>query len=108
MSVWKKLGLVLVLALAIGVPPALAVDQDQVNRNPTIDEMMADGLIARPAGLVAGIIGAAAFVVTLPFTLPSHSVNRAAKTMVAEPFQYVFKRPLGQFDTCQELPESCK
>jgi hypothetical protein len=48
------------------------------------------------------------FVVTLPFTLPSKSVHSAAKELVAVPAQYTFKRPLGQFDNCQTLPESCK
>jgi len=54
------------------------------------------------------VVGAVVFVVTLPFTLPSKSVDRAAKKLVAEPAQYTFKRPLGQFDSCQTLPESCR
>ena len=35
-------------------------------------------------------------------------MNSAAKELVAVPAQYTFKRPLGQFDNCQTLPESCK
>ena len=65
--------------------------------------MYADGLIARPLGLVASVLGAVVFVVTLPFTLPSKSVDSAAKELVAVPAQYTFKRPLGQFDNCQTL-----
>ena len=108
MSAWKKLVVIPALTLAIAVPPALALDEEQIGREPTTAEMYADGLIARPLGLVASVLGAAVFVVTLPFTLPSKSVNSAAKELVAVPAQYTFKRPLGQFDNCQTLPESCK
>ena len=113
MSAWKKLLVVPALTLAIAIPPALAQmptgpDQEQIGREPTTAEMYADGLIARPLGLVASVVGAVVFVVTLPFTIPSKSVNSAAKELVAVPAQYTFKRPLGQFDNCQTLPESCK
>ena len=114
MSAWKKLIVVPALTLAMAVPPAFAQmaptgpDQEQIGREPTTAEMYADGLVARPLGLVASVLGAAVFVVTLPFTLPSHSVHSAAKELVAVPAQYTFKRPLGQFDNCQTLPESCK
>ena len=114
MSAWKKLVVVPALTLAMAVPPAFAQmqptgpDQEQIGREPTTAEMYADGLIARPLGLVASILGAAVFVVTLPFTIPSHSTKSAAKELVAVPAQYTFKRPLGQFDNCQTLPESCK
>jgi hypothetical protein len=108
MSAWKKLALIPVLTLALAVPPALALDQEQVGREPTTGEMYADGLIARPLGLVATVVGAVVFVVTLPFSLPSKSVDSAAKELVAVPAQYTFKRPLGQMDNCQTLPESCK
>jgi hypothetical protein len=108
MSAWKKLVLVPALSLAVAVPPAFGLDQEQIGREPTTAEMYADGLIARPLGAVASVLGAVVFVVTLPFTLPSKSVDRAAKKLVAEPAQYTFKRPLGQFDSCQTLPESCK
>jgi hypothetical protein len=108
MSALKKLVVIPALTLAIAVPPAFALDEEQIGREPTTAEMYADGLIARPLGLVASVLGAAVFVVTLPFTLPSKSVNSAARELVAVPAQYTFKRPLGQFDNCQTLPESCK
>ncbi len=108
MSAWKKLALIPVLTLALAAPPALALDQEQVGREPTTAEMYADGLIARPLGVVASVVGAVVFVVTLPFTIPSKSVDSAAKQLVAVPAQYTFKRPLGQLDNCQTLPESCK
>lgn len=108
MPAWKTLVIVPALSLALAVPPARALDQEQLGRDPTAGEMYADGLIARPLSLVATAVGAVVFVVTLPFTLPSKSVDRAAKQLVAKPAQYTFKRPLGQLDSCETLPESCK
>ncbi len=109
MSGIKNLVLVPVLSLALAAAPAVyALDQEQVGRQPTTDEVLADGLIARPLSLIGTVIGAAAFVVMLPFTLPSKSVTRAADTLVAQPARDTFRKPIGQFDSCTVLPESCK
>ena len=64
-------------------------------------EMIADVLIARPAGLVAIVIGTAAFIVALPFAAISGSVEPVARTLVAEPFKFTFTRPVGDF-SCWE------
>ena len=64
--------------------------------------------IARPLGLVGTVIGAAAWVVTLPFTLPSSSTARAADALVTRPGRYTFLRPIGQMDGCDALPQSCR
>lgn len=58
-----------------------------------------DLALARPIGLAATIIGGAIFVVCLPFTLPSGSVNNTADVLIGEPFWFTFKRPLGHFLT---------
>ena len=108
MSFWKQLVVIPALTLAVGVPPVYALDQDQIGREPTGSEMMADALVARPLALAGTLVGAVVFVLALPFTLGSHSTAASAKQMVAEPAQYTFRKPLGQNDNCQTLPESCK
>jgi len=114
MSFWKKLVIVPALTLAVGVSPLFGMDQlaqpdqEQIGREPTGSEMMADALVARPLSLAGSLVGAVVFVFALPFTLASHSTAEAAKQMVAVPAQYTFKKPLGQMDNCQTLPESCK
>ena len=54
---------------------------------------MMDVLVARPLGIVAGILGTGVFIATLPFTIPSNSVNSAAQMFVMEPFKFSFVRP---------------
>lgn len=61
-------------------------------------EIVADVLIVRPVGIVATVIGAAAFIVALPFSLPSGSVHETGRVLVAEPFKYTFARPIGDFE----------
>jgi hypothetical protein len=107
MSDWQKWIIVPALAL-MGATPVFALDQEQVRREPTTNEVLADALVARPLGLVGTIIGAATFVVALPFTIPSGTTDRAAEALVAKPARYTFKRPIGQMDGCEALPESCK
>jgi hypothetical protein len=63
--------------------------------SPTGSEMVFDALVARPVGLGSMIVGSAAFVVSLPFSIPSGSVGNAFDKMVKEPTGYTFKRCLG-------------
>jgi hypothetical protein len=108
MSRWQRIVVIPALALTVAAPPVLALDQEQIRREPSTNEVLADGLIARPLGLIGTVIGAAAFVVTLPFTIPSKTTDRAADALVARPARYTFKRPIGQLDSCETLPETCR
>ena len=109
MTAALKTLLISLLALMLSVGPVLAYeDQEQANRQPRGEEMMADALVARPLGLVAMVLGAVTFVVSLPFTLPSGSADSAQKALVRAPTVYTFKRPLGRFLSCEEQPEMCK
>ncbi len=59
-------------------------------------DMGFDMMVARPVGLISIIGGAALFVVSLPFTIPSGSMDSAAEELVKKPINYTFKRPLGE------------
>jgi hypothetical protein len=37
------------------------------------------------------------YVVALPFSIPSGSVEKTGQLLVEEPFKYTFFRPLGDF-----------
>jgi hypothetical protein len=85
----KKLAATLLMAVTFisFSAPALAADRDT--------EIIADVLLVRPVSLAATVIGTAIFIVALPFSIPSGSVGLTAQTLIAEPFQYTFTRPLG-------------
>ncbi len=60
-------------------------------------EIGVDVLLVRPISLAAIVIGTAVFVVSLPFSIPSRSVEPVAQKLVAEPFKFTFTRPIGSF-----------
>jgi hypothetical protein len=59
--------------------------------------MIVDVFIARPVGLATTDIGTAAFIVALPFAIPSGSVKPVGRELVAAPFKFTFRRPVGDF-----------
>lgn len=63
---------------------------------PSAAVVAADALIARPIGLGLTIAGTATFLVTLPFSIPSGSVDNAAQGLIVRPGGYTFVRPLGR------------
>ena len=69
--------------------------------------MVADLVLVRPLSLVGTVLGTAVFLVALPFTLPSGSVEKTANALVADPFEYTFNRPLGDFDHCGATRHHC-
>ncbi len=73
------------------VAPAHAGDEDE----PTAMAMAGDLLIARPGGLVLTVVGAAAFVVSLPFSAAGGNVGKAADQLVVGPAKTTFLRCLG-------------
>lgn len=84
-----------VLAIsAITALPVMAEDQLPAERRG--GDMAIDLVLARPIGLLSVIGGSVLFVVSLPFTIPSGSMDAAADELVKKPINYTFKRPLGQ------------
>jgi hypothetical protein len=68
-------------------------EDEQTKNDPVADEWnMIDLLVARPIGVVAGIVGTSVFIVSLPFTIPTRSVDKAAEMFVVEPFKFSFVR----------------
>jgi hypothetical protein len=60
--------------------------------------MLVDGIVVRPLGIVATLIGGAVFVVTLPFSALGGNVSESGQSLVVDPARMTFKRPLGEFD----------
>jgi hypothetical protein len=72
------------------------LSQSVFDEEPTAEGMFADLVFLRTVGVAGIIVGAAVFVATLPFTLPSKTVKKAAKKLVVAPAQFTFTRPLGE------------
>src|SRR5690606_11242917 len=94
-----------VLALTTGLL-ALSTQADVVQQNASGDPlytveapkgyaMVGDLIIARPLLICATAIGAAAFIVSLPFTALGGNVGEAAQSLVVEPGKEAFVRCLG-------------
>jgi len=60
------------------------------------EAIILDTLLLRPIGLAATVVGTTVFVVSLPFSLLTRRVYKAAQKLVVEPGKYTFTRPLGQ------------
>lgn len=67
--------------------------------------MVGDLLIARPLLIGATVLGAAAFVVALPFTATGGGIGRAGKALVVDPGKAAFVRCLGCTRTGYNNPD---
>lgn len=65
------------------------------NGKPSALAMVTDLIILRPVGVVATVLGATAYVLSLPFTLPVDGEREAGSVLVGEPAVYTFYRCLG-------------
>jgi hypothetical protein len=93
------LAMLAVSMLSADPRPALAEygGSGMVPYEPSAESMIADVLVARPAGFGATVIGALVFVISLPFSGPSGNAQQAAQMLVVQPAQFTFNRPLGEF-----------
>lgn len=64
-------------------------------------DTIADVTLVRPGCFIATMIGSAFFVVALPFAAVSGSVKETANTLVVEPAQATFTRPVGDFTSLE-------
>ncbi len=86
----KSLFLFLIVSCLIGFQSSAGWAQEMKVSN---DEMnIADLFIARPLGIVAAAAGTCLFVVSLPFTLPTRSVEETFNMFVVEPWKFSFVR----------------
>ena len=88
----KKLIAASTIATLLAMPmPAMAERENE----PTAGEMTADVVVARPIGTVVTVLGAAAFVASLPFSLMGGNTSKAAQQLVVKPAKTTFWRCLG-------------
>jgi hypothetical protein len=59
-------------------------------------EVVLDVLLVRPQGFMQIPLGAVAFVISLPVTIPLKKTDEAEEFLITYPYYYYFKRPLGE------------
>jgi hypothetical protein len=102
MNCFRILSIFLALTFGLQALPAAAQGTSNASGDPTYDiqappayAMIGDLLIARPILIVATVIGAALFVVALPFAATGGGIGDAGKALVVDPGKAAFVRCLG-------------
>jgi hypothetical protein len=85
--------ILLIVVMLFSAAPAFAASSD-------IDaaDVIIDVAFLRPLGIVSTVFGSAFFVVSLPFAAITSSVGTSFELLVQDPFEYTFRRPLGQIE----------
>ena len=87
----KIVVVILTLALLAASFPAFAGTENDA-------PIMGDTLFARPLGIASIGVGAAFWVVSLPFAVLSGNLHQTTRTLITNPVSYTFGRPVGDFD----------
>lgn len=104
MSAWRRQSIVFAVAVLLvfawlAAPPALAEQATykgmHAEEEITATSMLFDLIFLRPLGLAATGVGAAAFILSLPFSALGGNTGEAAQKLVVAPAKYTFTRPLG-------------
>jgi hypothetical protein len=66
--------------------------------SPPGELILADAIFLRPLGIVACAVGMAGTIITFPFSATSRSEDRVGRELLEKPFDYTFRRPLGDVD----------
>ncbi len=93
----KTLAYLLALPLVYGMASLPQPAWAGAEREPEATGIIIDGLVVRPISLVATMVGAVAFVITLPFSALGGNVDEAGEKLVDRPAAYTFSRCLGCF-----------
>lgn len=62
------------------------------------EAILLDALLFRPVGLALCVLGLAGTIVTAPFAVTSESQPQVYGELIEKPFNFTFKRPLGNFE----------
>jgi hypothetical protein len=95
-----KQSMVLFLAAALIIIPFGSASLAQVEfekEKPSAGAILYDVVAVRPLSFVAVGACAVLYVVAFPFALIGGNTKATTKTLVAEPWKYALKRPVGVF-----------
>lgn len=87
MKALRKLAMVGALSVACVSPSFAATEIDEDNFGPTYGSMVADTVGGKPLQALAVVGGAAAYVVSYPFTYFTGDTKQAKRVLIDEPIQ---------------------
>ncbi len=93
----KGVALAGLVVLASGAGPADAARGYNRGGSPEPGSMLVDGVVVRPLGLGAVVLGAATWLVTFPFSALGGNAGEAGDQLVGQAWKFTFQRPLGEF-----------
>lgn len=64
---------------------------------PSVGEVVGDILWIRPLGFIGTAFEAIAFAISFPVTKSLKKTNEAKEFLIEDPYNFCFKRPLGEF-----------
>ncbi|MFZ7128217.1 MAG: hypothetical protein ACOWWM_18845 [Desulfobacterales bacterium] len=85
-----------VLVTAVMVCPAGA-EVLLYEEEPTAGAMVADFIFVRPFAILGLGVSTVCFGLSYPFSYWGNNEDQAVERMVVDPFDYAFRRPLGDF-----------
>lgn len=69
----------------------------EVARRAGVGSQIFDVLLLRPLGALATLGGAVFFAISVPLVAPSKNIDVTRDIFLFGPYDYTFKRPLGEF-----------
>ena len=88
-------------ALCVGLVSLGCINTSQAAADDHSIDTIADVTLVRPGCFVATVIGSAFFVIAFHFAAASGSIKETANTLVVQPAQATFTRPVGDFTSLE-------
>ena len=92
----KRMIIVLMVSFFVFSFNGLLFAKDDSSGDLSTAEVVGDVLWVRPLGFMHIVLGATAFVVSLPVTIPLKKMGEAKEFLITYPYNYYFKRPLRE------------
>lgn len=94
--------IVILLSLCLALAPASALAMEGgatkvFKTKPSGEAMIGDALVVRPVSIVCLGVSSLVFLIGWPFAAAGGNEAEAKQTLLKDPVQYTFKRPLGDF-----------
>ena len=90
----RAITILMIAFFTLSFSPAFA--EDNPSEDPLVQDVLWDILWIRPLGFMRTVLGVATYVISLPVTAPLRKTDEAKEFLITSPYNYYFKRPLGE------------